>query len=75
MKAMKLEDGVLQVGDVPLPEPAADVPANLVSAALSGRRGRCCAQRNTLEPPTVRHDRTSNAEKENFLLKLCTQIA
>jgi hypothetical protein len=60
-------------------QPTADIPANLLKrrafCAARCREGHGCAQRNTLEPPGLDIDGMSNAKKENFLLKLCNQIA
>jgi hypothetical protein len=60
-------------------QPTAGIPANLLKRrafqATRGREGPDCAQRNTLKPPGLDMDGMSNAKKENFLLKLCNQIA
>jgi hypothetical protein len=60
-------------------QPTVGIPANPLKRrafrAARGRKGHGCAQRNTLQSPGLDMDGMSNAKKENFLLKLCNQIA
>jgi hypothetical protein len=60
-------------------QPAVDIPANLLKhrdfRARRGRVERGCVQGNTPARPGLNIDGMSNRKKENFLLKLCNQIA